>query len=249
MPEFTNYTNINLRALNLSSKFNEIISKKQAILDGVFEYYNFVPSTILFVGFNPAILSTKGAEVFVTEISDEARAFLDANQISYTYVPAIPTVKTYDVIVAVDEYFTYAASSQDQVDKINKLCNATKEFVISTIRDYKNQEYKDRECSVPAIVRRHMDCTTFSEFNNWYLDNRHQWDSKVYEIDIRQDSLKVHGPFKRHTMYFKQLAKFSIDCGAENFMVHRNLMYKSPIKRNYEHVVSIKFENYDNTNN
>jgi len=43
-------------------------------------------------------------------------------------------------------------------------------------------------------------------------------------------------------MFFKQLAKFSIDAGAVNFLVHKNLMYKSLIKKNYEHVVSIQFE-------
>jgi hypothetical protein len=43
-------------------------------------------------------------------------------------------------------------------------------------------------------------------------------------------------------MYFKQLAKFSMDAGASDFIVHKNLMYKSVIRKNYEHVISIRFE-------
>jgi hypothetical protein len=52
---------------------------------------------------------------------------------------------------------------------------------------------------------------------------------------------KVTGLFARRSMYFKQMAKFSIDAGAKEFYVHKNLMYKSLIKKNYEHVISISF--------
>ncbi|NBW58034.1 hypothetical protein EBR43_09720, partial [bacterium] len=55
------------------------------------------------------------------------------------------------------------------------------------------------------------------------------------------DHLETYGPFARRNMYFKQLAKFSMDAGAENFYVHKNLMYKSLIKKNYEHIITIKF--------
>ena len=43
-------------------------------------------------------------------------------------------------------------------------------------------------------------------------------------------------------MFFKQLAKFVYDAGAANFTVHKNLMYKSLIKKNYEHVISVQFD-------
>jgi len=51
------------------------------------------------------------------------------------------------------------------------------------------------------------------------------------------------GIYNRRTLFFKQLAKFTMDAGASNFLVHKNLMYKSLIKKNYEHVISIHFEN------
>jgi len=63
----------------------------------------------------------------------------------------------------------------------------------------------------------------------------------VYEIG-KDNSLTTYGLFERRTMFFKQLAKFSMDAGAVNFLVHKNLMYKSLIKKNYEHVISIQFE-------
>ena len=54
--------------------------------------------------------------------------------------------------------------------------------------------------------------------------------------------MKSYGVFERRTMFFKQLAKFSMDAGAMNFLVHKNIMYKSALKKNYEHVVSIQFD-------
>jgi hypothetical protein len=63
----------------------------------------------------------------------------------------------------------------------------------------------------------------------------------IYEITRASGNTIMYGVFERRTMFFKQLAKFSMDAGAVNFLVHRNLMYKSLLKKNYEHVVSIQF--------
>ena len=115
-----------------------------------------------------------------------------------------------------------------------------KNFVISTVRDYKNQDFKDRDFSIPIAVRNSGDQKIFVESHDWDLADRTRWNTMVYEI--MGSSLKTYGIFDRRTMFFKQLAKFSIDAGAVNFMVHKNLMYKSLIKKNYEHVVSIQFE-------
>ena len=49
------------------------------------------------------------------------------------------------------------------------------------------------------------------------------------------------GRYNRRTLFFKQLAKISSDAGALNFVVHKNLMYKSLLKKNYEHVITIEF--------
>ena len=148
--------------------------------------------------------------------------------------------KQFQCVVAMDEYFTFADSDQAQQDKIAKICNLATAFVVSTVRDYKNQDYKDREFSQPVAVRNGKDTRIFLENHDWDLKDRTLWDTMIYEIE--GSSLKTYGIFDRRTMFFKQLAKFSMDAGAVNFLVHKNLMYKSLIKKNYEHVVSIQFE-------
>jgi hypothetical protein len=63
----------------------------------------------------------------------------------------------------------------------------------------------------------------------------------VYQL--QNESAVCRGLYSRRTLYFKQLAKFCKDYGAADFLVHKNLMYKSLIKKNYEHVISVRFDN------
>ena len=241
---FANYTDAVLSALTFNPKFNDVVARKQEILDGVYRTENLQPQSVLFVGFNPAILSTKAKTVAVTEITDRAQQFLTEQGVKFTYIAPeeLSTYKkSFDCVIAMDEYFTFAESDQEQQDKIAKICNLATAFVISTVRDYKNQDYKDREFSTPALIRNSGDYKTFVELHDWDLKDRARWNTMVYEIG-KDSSLVTYGQFERRTMFFKQLAKFSMDAGAVNFLVHKNLMYKSLIKKNYEHVVSIQFE-------
>jgi hypothetical protein len=240
---FADYTDAVLSALIFNPRFDDVVARKQEILDGVYRTENLEPTTILFVGFNPAILSCKAKTVAVTEISDQAQAFLKSKNVKFNYIDSADLPKhqkQFQCVVAMDEYFTFADSDQAQQDKIAKICNLATAFVVSTVRDYKNQDYKDREFSQPVAVRNGKDTRIFLENHDWDLKDRTLWDTMIYEIE--GSSLKTYGIFDRRTMFFKQLAKFSMDAGAVNFLVHKNLMYKSLIKKNYEHVVSIQFE-------
>jgi hypothetical protein len=240
---FADYTDAVLSALIFNPRFDDVVARKQEILDGVYRTENLEPTTILFVGFNPAILSCRANTVAITEISDQAQAFLKSKNVKFTYIDSadLPKYqKQFQCVIAMDEYFTFADSDQAQQEKIAKICNLATAFVVSTIRDYKNQDYKDREFSQPVSVRNGKDTRIFLENHDWDLKDRTLWDTMIYEIE--GSGLKTYGIFDRRTMFFKQLAKFSMDAGAVNFLVHKNLMYKSLIKKNYEHVVSIQFE-------
>ena len=88
-------------------------------------------------------------------------------------------------------------------------------------------------------MRNGRDSKIFLEYHDYDYNDKNAWKTTVHEM-TGLDS-KVTGPFARRSMYFKQMAKFSIDAGAKEFYVHKNLMYKSLIKKNYEHVISISF--------
>ena len=242
---FARYTDAVLSALQFNPKLNEVVARKQDILNGVYATENLSPTSILFVGFTPALLSCQAKTIAVTEISDEALTFVKNCGVNVTYINEDDLGqyrKQFQCVVAIDEYFTFADSDQDQQNKINKICSLAQNFVISTLRDYKNQDFKDREFSHPALVRSNDSNKLFLENHNWDIRDRTLWHTTVHEINTPDNQLVTYGPFNRRTMYFKQLAKFSMDSGAANFFVHKNLMYKSLIKKNYEHVVSIQFD-------
>jgi len=242
---FSHYTDAVLSALIFNPRLDDVVARKQEILDGVYRTENLEPTSVLFVGFNPAILSCRAKTLAVTEISDTALAYIKSRGVKVTYIdPANLDQyrKQFQCVIAMDEYFTFADSDQDQQNKIAKICSLATAFVISTVRDYKNQDYKDRDFSQPVMVKNGANTKLFVESHDWDLKDRTCWNTMVYEINRADNSLTTYGTFDRRTMFFKQLAKFSIDAGAVNFLVHKNLMYKSLVKKNYEHVVSIQFE-------
>ena len=242
---FADYTDAVLSALKHNAKPKDIIARKHEILEGVYRTENLSPTTVLFVGFNPAILACEAANIFVTEISLTAQAYLSDKGIKYTYIDPHELHKyrkQFECVVALEEYFTFATSDLEQQNMITAICSLATAFVISTIRDYKNQDFKEREFSQPALVRNSLDQTIYLESHDWDLADRNRWNTMIFEIKRKSRNTIAYGAFERRTMFFKQLAKFSIDAGAVNFLVHKNLMYKSLIRKNYEHVVSIQFE-------
>jgi hypothetical protein len=241
---FESYTDCLLRAFRSHTRPAEVVKRKREILQGVAGYHNFTPSSVLYVGFNPAIMAETANSIAVTHISKEAQDFLHDSGIKFQYIsPA--NLSTYqgkfESIVALDEFFTFAKSEAEQRERVEEICNLASEYVITTCKDYKNQDFKDREFSTPALIRSTNSHTVYLEFHDHDLQDRNSWKTTVYEI--ANTVLNTVGLFARRTMFFKQLAKFSSDAGAVGFSVHKNLMYKSMIKRNYEHVISIRFDN------
>jgi hypothetical protein len=246
MTDFARYTDASLTAFEFNPKSQDTIARKQEILDNIYRFHNFTPSSILFLGFNPVILSARAKRICVADISDRARAFLDSKGVKYEYIAnenLSNYIKSFDAVVALEEYFTFADSDARQQELVKEISLLTKEMIISTLRDYKNQDFKDREFSQPAIVRNGPKNKLFLESHDWDMSDRNAWNTMVYEITNPDNSLETYGQFDRRTMYFKQFAKFTADAGAVGFTVHKNLMYKSLIKKNYEHVISVRFDN------
>ena len=237
---FTDYTDCLLRAFILHTKPGDVLKRKKEIVDEIARFHNFSPTSVLYLGFNPLILVDTTKEIYVTEISELARDYLRANNVKFTYLDKVKNNK-FDSVIALDEYFTFARSDNEQKDRVTEICSLANEYVITTCKDYKNQEFKDREFSIPALIKNSQSDNVFLEYHNHDAQDRNSWATNVFQIS--NNVLLHNGPYARRALYFKQLAKFSHDAGAAGFNVHKNLMYKSLIKKNYEHIISIRFDN------
>lgn len=242
MTSFIQYSNVLLDGFQNNNKIAEVISKKRDLLENILDHYDLADDNMLFVGFSPWCLSLGKKKFKITNVGPEVLAYLNNYGVEYEY-RAIGDWQTdrknASVVVAVDEYFTFANSDAEQRQLVEQLADIAQDIIVTTLRDYKNQDFKDREFSQPIMVRGNEGGKIFLEHYEYDLKDKNANSSTTYAIGL--DSSEMYGPFARRNMYFKQLAKFSLDSGAENFYVHKNLMYKSVIKKNYEHVISIKF--------
>lgn len=242
MAQYANYTEISLNALEFNPRAQDIIEKKKEIINAACEYHGGKPTNVLFYGFSPLMLGLSYTQISVAYITDRIRSFLDTTGIKYTYIndSELPNYrKQFNWVVAGEEYFTFASTEDEQRSNLELATSLAKNAVITTLRDYKNQDFKDREFSQPLSIYNKNESKIFLEYHNYNFDDKNSWNTSVYEL--QGDNSVAHGPFARRSMFFKQMAKFSIDAGARNFYVHKNLMYKSLIKKNYEHVISISF--------
>ena len=237
---FEKYSDILLDAYQSITRADDVATKKKEILDELFQYYDTEINSVLFVGFSPGILKIADRKIYLTQASAEVQAFLDQCGIQYTYLDWEDVKKhEFSVVVAVDEYFTFADSDNQQRELVNQLAALTRGFIITTLKDYKNQDYREREFSFPVCLRSENNKKIYFEQYDFDVNDRNVSFGTNYIVD--DESVMLVGPFARRAMYFKQLAKFSLDAGAQNFLVHKNLMHKSIIKKNYEHIITIKF--------
>lgn len=240
MDAFTHYSDVLLDGFINNDKSSDVIVRKYDILQDALQHHAIVNPEILFVGFNPWCLAMGSRHFQITQASDTVLQYLRSKNCNFDYYDLeSDKPKKVDVVVAADEYFTFADSDQGQRSLVDRLAEVTNEMILTTLRDYKNQDFKDREFSQPIVIRGQGQQKIYLEHYDYDPRDKNASKSRLYVIS--DHATDIHGPFNRRNMYFKQLAKFSLDAGAKNFLVHKNLMYKSVIKKNYEHVITIKF--------
>jgi hypothetical protein len=238
--EFTGVSSAILAAFNAYQRQDDLVARKYQLLQSVLTANGEAGGSILFLGFDPWILADwKPRHIFVGLISDDVAKYLDDNDILYTrlYDNEIHDTIPFDIVVAADEFLTYADNNQrDLVDLMSELAN---ELFITTLRDYKNQTPQARDFSLPTVIKNDEDFSVFQEYHNYEYKVKSRWTSYIYENGA---NINTYGGFKRQPMFFKQLAKFAYDAGAVNFTIHRDLMFKSLLKKNYEHLISVSFK-------
>ena len=240
--KFTELSKCVFDAFTAYEKTKDLITRKQNLVEQVFSVHQTAPETILFLGFDAWVLGDwKNTAIYVSMITDEVAASLDKMGVIYTRI-STAELEVYDyqfdAVIAGDEFFTYCEDEQGQRELIELVANLTYGTLITTVKDYKNTTVKDREFSIPTVIRNNSGYSVFLEFNNHDYKVKNHWTSYVYEHGTRDI---IHGPFSRRPVFFKQLAKFCYDASATKFMVHNDIMYKSLFKKNFEHVISVHF--------
>lgn len=229
---FAQYSSIINDAYNFIKNPIDLVQKKKTILDNLIDNLDCDKKTILFIGHHPSY-DLFEEQVWVTEV--------DPNTVgsTATYIDESSIAdKSFDIVIALDEYLTFF-KEHELKDKITFINRITRNYFITSLRDFKNQDFKTKDFSHPIVFKHSGQRRIFLEYYDYDTINRNNFQSTNYVI--HDDCIDIVGPFARRNLYFKQLAKFSLDSGAINFLVHKNLMHKSIIKKNFEHIITIKF--------
>ena len=147
MSDFATLSDVNLLAFKNNNRSNDVVVKKQEIVNALAQFHNLSPTQPLFVGFSSFVMAGYPAEIAITSVGQDVLDYLTERKVKYRYIPEIELInyrKRFDVVVVADEYFTYADSDQTQKDLVGQISSLATDYVITTLRDYKNQDYKDR---------------------------------------------------------------------------------------------------------
>jgi len=239
--EFSSLSPAIVAAFTAYQRKEDLINKKYELLQSILSDYSSNDASILFLGFDPWLMGDwSDNNVFVGMITSEVADFLDDNDVRYTriYDDELNDITPFDIVVAADEFLTYAEDNNQRelVTLVSELAN---DLFVTTLRDYKNLSPQARDFSHPTVIKNDDGFSTFLEFHNYEYKVKNKWQSFIYENGT---NINTYGSFNRQPMFFKQLAKFAYDAGATNFMVHRDLMFKSLLKKSYEHLISVSYK-------
>ncbi|NDB58230.1 hypothetical protein EB001_07275 [bacterium] len=216
------------------TRWLEQAQAKVEILQKLFGGLQIQPKTLLFTHFNPIVLLLEQHyDCFV--VGDQSVKY--AYQSSSTFIDHIAQIKgDADITIALDEYFTFATTENDQRNLLSDIQKVTNGYLVTSLQDYKNNA---------PHKRNHVDSgvygdTIILEQSQVDKNNKQNWQNHIYFIENNRD-LTVIGPVERRTMYFKQLAKYSSDLGGSDYVIQKNMLYRGFFKRNYEHIITVKF--------
>ena len=147
--------------------------------------------------------------------------------------------RQFDWVIAPDEWITYAETEQQQQQMISIVSKIARKGFFTTLKDYKNMYANQRYFEEPFVLRSDNQDAIVVRQRDWDQTDRQSWVQKNYVI--HGDKLLHCEPWRRRTMYFKQMAKFCSDAGATAFTIEKENMYKPPFSKTFEYVIFVKF--------
>lgn len=216
------------------TRWLEQAQAKVEILQKLFVGLQIQPKTLLFTHFNPIVLLLEQHYNCIV-VGDQSVKY--AYQSSSTFIDSIGQIKQLvDVTIALDEYFTFATTENDQRQLLSEIKSVTRGYLVTSLQDYKNNAPHKRNHVESGVYGD----TIILEQSQVDKNNKQNWQTHIYFIENNRD-LTVVGPLDRRTMYFKQLAKYSSDLGGSDYVIQKNMLYRGFFKKNYEHIITVKF--------
>jgi hypothetical protein len=204
-----------------ASTSNFAVKKAQRQLSQIFLELNHTPKHVINLGYPNA-----------------ASVSLEASGISVDCKPN----KKYDTVLALDEYFTYVDSEDHQKQIIADAARLLNPggILLASVRDYRNNPVHKRNLGDSSYININNTHYVVVEINRPDPSNNQSWHQTNFVIE-NDDAATAYELGNRRTLYFKQLAKYCNDAGCKQFGVLKEHFWKSPWRRNMEHIAWSRF--------
>ena len=243
MSEKIKYCNSYLASITeVGKNFDTIAEVKTKSMLNDFESIDVSKSTFLVLGPNiiPWGLYKLGGDVTVIDgITNYGDVECKCKHYEGELADFVAQEIKFDYVIGPDEYLTYANDETEQKQKLSIISKIVNKSFITTIKDYKNMYANQRYFEEPFVLRTNKGDAIVVRKREWDQVDRQAWVQENFII--HNEELYICPQYKRRTMYFKQLAKFSSDLGSTHFSVDKKNMYKPAFSKTFEYVVTIKF--------
>lgn len=243
MSEKIKYCNSYLASITeVGKNFNTIAEVKTKSVLNDFDSIDIPNTTFLVLGPNiiPWGLYKLGGDVTVIDgITNYGNVDCKCKHYEGELADFVAQGIKFDYVIGPDEILTYANDENEQKQMLSMISKIADKSFITTIKDYKNMYSNQRYFEEPFVLRTDKGDAIVVRKREWDQVDRQAWIQENFII--HNEKLYICETYKRRTMYFKQLAKFSSDLGSTHFSVDKKNMYKPAFSKTFEYVVTIKF--------
>ena len=227
------------------NKFLKLVDLKSDILtDLIVKDDKF--NNVMILGFNPMLWKIcvdfpdfEYSMVCYDQFTvDFAKAHEDLQHLKCYHISEIEPAGQFDVVCALDSWFTRFPTELEQRDAISLAYAFTKHTLITTVKDFKNMKSSDRLIDPPMVINTKDGNHVFVNHREWNPADKQQFDETMYQLN----NGKVVSCVKesKRTLYFKQLAKYLHDIGCREFKISQQHFYKNLFSRSYEYIATAK---------
>jgi hypothetical protein len=226
-------------------KFINLVEFKAKIIKDVMNENCEEVNSVLIMGFNPMLwylCDEKDNIEYNLICLDEHEAEFANNHSDLQHVNVLTADeignRKFDIVLALDSYFTRFANEERQKEIIAQAHSYTGRTLVTTVKDFKNMKSVDRLIDPPMVINNKDGNHVFVCHREWDQSDKQKFKETMYQLH-NEDVVATITEEKR-TLYFKQLAKYIHDLGCKDFKISQTQFYKNLFSRSYEYIAVAK---------
>lgn len=226
-------------------KFLKLVELKAQIIKETMSFNCEEYGSALILGFNPMLWSICKEDdkfEYYALCTDDHEADFIRNHEDLKHIKVLTDAEAserkFDIVLALDSYFTRFGTEQSQKDMIAKAHSMTNKALITTIKDFKNMKSVDRLIDPPMVINNDSGSHVFVCHREWDKTDKQKFKETMYQLCCGETKGVVTET--KRTLYFKQLAKYIHDLGCKEFKISQTQFYKNLFSRSYEYIAVAK---------